>query len=108
MFSRNKTRTLTPHNPQADKLFKGAQSGYAALAPLKHKDGAPLSDIEYFILLADVAEYMDKNNKTNLPTDYGKFDRNVVNVAKQVKAARADGMADAEINQFLNMCLEAH
>ena len=76
-----------------------------AFAQLKHKNDDPVSDIEYFYMIAERAQEMDAQNKTNLPTNYGKYDRDVVKVAKQVKEARDNNIPDSDIQYFIDLCM---
>ena len=87
-------------------LFRNAKVGRNTYKPLEHKDGRQFNDVEYFELLGRKALEMDKLNKTNLPTNYGDYDRDVVNVAKQVAQAIDDGYSQEELKQFLDTCID--
>lgn len=96
----------------ANAIFNGKKSGYANLAPLNHVDSKgnvtrPLKDYEYFLLLGAKAEEMDKANPfPNVPTNYGSYDRDTVNVAKQVLQAKREGMSDRELELFVASCID--
>lgn len=89
------------------KLFINATVGRTAYKPLEHKDGRQYDDVDYFELLGRKCEELDKQNPyKNVPTDYGQYDRDVVNVAKQVCKAIDDGTPRNEIQMFLNRCID--
>lgn len=91
-------------NPQ---LFKDTRVGTLSYKPLEHKDGTKFDDVDYFELLGRKAEEMDKQNKNpNLPTNYGDYDRNVIEVAKQVCKGLDNGMTKSEINEYLRACID--
>ena len=100
-----KVNTIKP-NPS---LFNHKGVGRKGFKPLKHKDGTPLSDIEYFQLLAKRAEEIDKENAgSSLPVMYEKYgiDRDTVNIAKQVDRALKEGRPMNEIKDFLGLCID--
>ena len=98
-----KTNKIKP----SANLFKNSHAGRFDYNPLQHKDGRDFDDIDYFELLGRKAIQMDKENPNpNLPTNYGDFDRDVVDVAKQVCKAIDEGKPRTEIQQFLSMCID--
>ena len=89
------------------KLFQNAHVGRTSFAGLKHKNGTPLKDVEYFELLGRQCLELDKKNPNkNLPTDYGLFDRNTCEVAKQVALAIDEGMSTEDLQRFLSTCID--
>lgn len=87
--------------------FAGVKPGLKAFRPLKHKKtGKPLTDVEYFDLLGRKCESMDKANKTNIATDYGPYPREVCELAKTVSKALREGSTSAEVQQYLNRCID--
>ena len=87
-------------------LFRDAKVGRVSYKPLEHKDGRPFNDVEYFELLGRKAIELDKANKSNLPTNYGVYDRDTINVAKQVAQGIDEGYSQEELQQFLNTCID--
>lgn len=87
-------------------LFRDAKVGRVSYKPLVHKDGRQFNDVEYFELLGRKAIELDKANKSNLPTNYGAYDRDTINVAKQVAQGIDDGYSQEELQQFLNACID--
>ena len=87
-------------------LFRDAKVGRVSYKPLVHKDGRQFNDVEYFELLGRKAIELDKANKSNLPTNYGSYDRDTINVAKQVAQGIDDGYSQEELQQFLNICID--
>jgi len=91
----------------AKKLFADAKVGLQSYKPLEHKDGSKFKDIDYFELLGRKCMELDKKNKNpNLPTDYGKYDRNVCEVAKEVCRGIDNGMSKEELQQYLDICID--
>lgn len=100
--------SMVQDNSWRDK-FKDATSGLSNFKGLEHKNGDPLKDVEYFELLGRKAIEMDKANNSRLPTNYGKYDPQVVNVAKQVVAAIDSGeYTYDEINTFIQNCINVN
>lgn len=93
---------------RANKLFAGAKKdGIQSFKPLQHKDGRKFTDIEYFELLGRKCLEKDKLNRNpNLPTDYGEYDRNVCEVAKEVCKGIDSGMTNEELQTYLDMCID--
>ena len=87
-------------------LFRDAKVGRVSYKPLVHKDGRQFNDVEYFELLGRKAIELDKANKSNLPTNYGAYDRDAVNIAKQVAQGIDEGYSQEELQQFLNTCID--
>lgn len=90
------------------QLFKNQNTGRIQFKGLKHKeDGTDLSDLEYFELLGRKAIKMDEeNNNPRVPTNYGKLDRNVVEVAKNICKGIDEGMSVNDLNDYLHACIQ--
>lgn len=98
-----KQKSIKP-NPT---LFKDTRVGTLSYKPLEHKDGTKFDDVDYFELLGRKAIEMDKLNKNpNIPTNYGDYDRNVVEVAKNVCKGLDDGMSKADLSEYLRACID--
>lgn len=92
---------------QRPELFSGQKVGRVGFKPLCHKDGTPFDDVDYFELLGRKAIELDKaNTSKTLPTNYGEYDRDTINVAKQVVKAIDEKMPKQDILNFINMCIE--
>lgn len=88
-------------------LFKDQQVGRTSFKPLKHKDGTNFNDVEYFELLGRKCLEMDKANKNPaIPTNYGKYDRDVVAVAKEVVKGLDNGLSKEEVAQYIKTCVD--
>lgn len=91
-------------NPE---IFKDKRVGRSGMKPLMHKDGTAYSDIEYFELLGRKALEMDKKNTSSvLPTNYGKYDRQTMEFAKEVVKAIDSGVPTEEIQTYINMSID--
>ena len=89
------------------KLFKGVAPGRIGFKPLKHKDGTIFEDVDYFELLGRKCIEMDKMNRNpSIPTDYGKYDRKTVEVAKEVCKGIDNGLSRDDIKAYLTRCIE--
>lgn len=89
------------------KLFAEQKVGRTSFKPLEHKDGTKFSDVEYFELLGRKCIEMDKANKNpSIPTDYGKYDRDTVAVAKEVVKGIENGLSKEELTQYINRCVD--
>lgn len=88
-------------------LFEKTREGTCSFQPLKHKDGRPFSDIEYLELLGRKCIEMDQSNPyKSLPTNYGNYDRDVCNLAKEVVKAIDNKMSIEEINRYIKSCVD--
>ena len=89
-------------------MFKHTSVGRNSFKALKHKDGTPYSDVDYFELLGRKCIELDKSNRnTNVPTNYGdNYDLSTVNVAKQVVKALDDGIARDDVAEFIKQCID--
>lgn len=90
------------------KIFnESSKSGFAQFSPLQHKNGKPLSDVEYMCLLAERAEQIEaEHDSKNTPVNYGLLDRDVVTLAKKIKAAKDENIPESDILNFLEMCIQ--
>lgn len=89
------------------KLFKDSKVGRLNFKPLLHKDGRELTDLEYFELLGRKCIELDKqNNNPKLPTDYGAYDRKVVEVAENICKGIDEGISKADLQRYLSMCID--
>lgn len=89
------------------KLFENSQVGRIAFKPLHHKNGDIYTDLEYMELLGRKCIELDKENtSTSIPTDYGTFDRDVVEVAKQICKGIDAGMNKKDLQKYLSMCID--
>lgn len=88
-------------------LFNGMRTGSDRLKPLMHKDGRAFDDFEYFELLGRKAIEMNEANKTRIPTDYGDYDKDTVNLAiKVVEAYDSGEYTKDELGQYISSCLD--
>lgn len=88
-------------------LFKNSRVGRTPFQALRHKNGKALKDVEYFELLGRHCIELDKLNPNKaLPTDYGTFDRNTCEVAKQVARAIDDGVPMKQLEYFVASCID--
>lgn len=88
-------------------LFKDAKVGRDTFKPLKHKDGRDFTDLDYFELLGRKCIELDKENaNSRLPTDYGVYDRKVVEVAKNVCNGLDEGISKTELHNYISMCIK--
>lgn len=92
-------------NIKARPNFTGVKPGRSAYKPLKHKDGTPFDNVDYFELLGRKCMELDKKNTSNLPTNYGKYSLECVNVAKEVVKGLDAGMSHDELNAYLDTCV---
>ena len=89
------------------ELFENQHVGRTPYAGLKHQNGRPFKDVEYFELLGRKCLEMDKKNPNKaIPTNYGELDRNVCEVAKQVAMGIDEGMSTEDLQQFINTCID--
>jgi len=89
------------------KLFKDVVPGRIGFKPLKHKDGTIFEDVDYFELLGRKCIELDKKNKNpSIPTDYGKYNRDVVAVAKEVCKGIDNGLDREEIKAYITRCID--
>ena len=93
---------------QLNQLFNKQRPGRLHAKGFKHKeDGTDLTDLEYFELLGRKAIKMDEENPNpNIPTNYGKLDRNVVEVAKNICKGIDEGMSVNDLNNYLQACIQ--
>lgn len=92
---------------QALKTFGKSRVGRNGYKPLKHKNGKIFTDLDYFELLGRKCLQMDNENPNkNLPTDYGKLDRDCVKVAKEVVRGLDNGMSRREVERYIQMCIQ--
>lgn len=88
-------------------LFAKSHVGRAGFKPLEHKDGRIFNDIDYFELLGRKCLEVDKSNPNpKLPSDYGDYDRNVCEVAKEICKGIDSGMSRSELLNYLNICVD--
>lgn len=88
-------------------LFKDVKPGRIGFKPLKHKDGTIFEDVDYFELLGRKCIELDKKNRNPvLPTDYGKYDRDTVMVAKEVCKAIDSGIDRDDIKAYISRCID--
>lgn len=85
--------------------FGGIRTGRGAYKTLEHKDGRKFDDVDYFELLGRKCIEMDKKNTTNLPTNYGRYSKECVDVAKEVVKGIDNGMTHEELNAYLVTCV---
>lgn len=66
----------------------------------------PFKDVDYFELLGRKAIEMDeKNPNPRIPTNYGNYDRDTVNLAKEVVKGIDNGYSKEELNTFIHQCI---
>ena len=99
-----KVSTIKP-NPT---LFNHRGVGRKGYKPLKHKDGTPFTDIEYFELLNERVKEIEKEQAGNTFINYEEygFDRDTVEIAKQVGKALDEKRPEKEIRDFLGACID--
>lgn len=103
---RTKNTTINKIKPN-DKLFKDKQVGRLNFKGLKHKNGTPFSDLDYFELLGRECIELDKKNSSKvIPTDYGNYDREVVQVAKEIVKGLDNGISKDDLNKYLQRCID--
>ena len=103
----SKTIVSRPDYKRNANIFFDNHTGTNGLRPLKHKDGSNLKDWEYLELLGRKCLEMDKQNRNKmLPTNYGHYDRDVCELAKQVCKGVDAGMTSDELTQYVAMCVE--
>ena len=104
-----KKNTSEPKLKANPKLFDKSIVGGATYKGFKHKDGRPFDDVDYFELLGRRCEEIDKKNKSSwLPSDYGDYSRNVVEVAKNVCKALDEGQPRSEVAEYLKLCIKSN
>lgn len=100
-----KTKVIK-QRPNAN-IFGDTCVGRKNFKPLQHKDGTNFSDVEYLELLGRKAIEMDKaNNNPRIPTDYGNFDRETVNLAKEVVKGIDNGFSKEELQKYICNCVD--
>lgn len=85
--------------------FAGVKTGRGGYKALQHKDGKVFDNVDYFELLGRKCLELDAKNTTNLPTNYGKYSKECVDVAKEVVKGLDSGMTHAELNAYLDTCI---
>lgn len=80
-------------------MFDEVQVGMQGFNALKHKNGSRYSDVEYMELLGRHCIKKEQDGQPYL------YDRDVVNVAKEIVKGRDNGMTTAELNKYLQSCL---
>lgn len=103
----SKTIVTRPNFKSNSDLFYSNRTGLNGMRPLKHKDGSNLKDWEYLELLGRKCIEMDQQNRNKmLPTDYGHYNRDVCELAKNVCKGVDAGMTSNELTKYVAMCLE--
>ena len=85
--------------------FSDVKTGRSGYKSLQHKNGKPFDNVDYFEMLGRKCIEMDKKNTSNLPTNYGKYSKECVDVAKQIVKGIDSGMSHEELNQYLDTCI---
>lgn len=101
-----KIKNTVKPNPN---LFNHSKVGRTPFKPLKHKDGSPFTDIEYFELLGKKVEELEKNNPNpNLPVDFQShgLDPQVVAFTKTVCEAIKEGRPESEITAYITQSID--
>lgn len=87
-------------------LFRGIHEGRASFKPLEHKNGKRFDNVDYFELLGRKCIEMDKANRNpSLPTRYGDYDPITCKVAKEVCKGIDAGMSRADLNEYIDTCI---
>ena len=103
----SKSIVTRPNYKANGDLFRASHTGVNVMRPLKHKDGSNLKDWEYLELLGRKCIEMDKQNRNKmLPTNYGQYNRDVCELAKNVCKGVDAGMTSNELTQYVAMCVE--
>ena len=96
-----------PNSQKNISIFDSNRTGYKGFKPLTHKDGTNLKDWEYLELLGRKCLELDKKNKNKMiPTDYGHYNRQVCELAKQVCKGVDSGMTSEELTKYVSLCVE--
>lgn len=95
-----KSNVTTPKIQAPAGLFTDTHAGMQGFKALKHKNNKPFSDLEYMELLAAHADELEKNGQPNF------YDRTALAVAREIKRGRADGMTTAQLNRYLQQCVD--
>lgn len=82
-----------------EQMFDQVKVGMQGFHALKHKNGQRYSDVEYMELLGRHCIKKEQDGEPYL------YDRDVVNVAKEIVKGRDNGMTTAELNNYLRSCL---
>lgn len=91
------------------KLFDKSIVGGATYKGFTHKDGRPYDDVDYFELLGRRCQEIDKhNNSKYLPSNYGDYNLQVVEVAKRVCKALDEGVPRSEVAEYLKLCIKTN
>lgn len=98
------TKSAVKPSPE---LFRNAKVGRVGFKPLMHKDGTIFDDVDYFELLGRKCIELDNANKNPVvPTDYGSYDLETVQVAKEVCKAIDNGVSKSDIQLYLSRCID--
>lgn len=92
----------------ANRLYTGKKSGSDEMRPLRHKDGKPYSDYDYFNLLGAKCEELEKSNPNpRMPINYAVlgFDPDCVRVAKHVREMKKEGYTEKECAAYIQQCI---
>lgn len=83
-------------------IFNKSIVGFKPFKGLKTKQGEKFNDMQYFEFLGRKCIEMDnQNTNKNYPTNYGNFDKDCVQLAKEVVKAIDNGENEMDIKKYI-------
>lgn len=99
---------MSKKNTPPKGMFTNKDKGTNSIKGLTHKDtGQPLNNIEYHLLADKLFSEMEvKQADSKTGYSYDGYNKDFVQLSKNVRLMKDEGLTDAEINAYISNCIE--